>query len=1109
MLKLLLSRNQNTLTEAILSRCVELSREGQVLLLVPEQYSHEMERKLCQLGGDAVSSRAEVLSFSRLAQRVFQELGGSARPVLDKGGRVLLMHLALKRLVPQLRVYRRSGTKAGFLTSLISTVDECKSYRITPELLIQAGEENDTTTGERLHELGLIFSAYDAMVQQRAEDPRDRLTRLADILRGTDYFKGKHVLLDCFTDLTPQERLVVSVILRQSPSVTAALGCDGLELAGDAVFAPTRRTALALTALARDSGVGMEYRVLEESRPDSELAFLGRELFSNAGVTWEDTVDQVYMCKEKTPYSEAERVAEEILSLVRDRDLRFRDITVAVRDLTEWQDRMEAVFGRYGIPIFLSRKDDILQKPVLALITAALDTISRGYEPEDLFRYLKTGLTGVDREDVDALENYTLIWEIRGSRWTTEKEWSWHPAGYGQSWTDGDREELARLNALRLDLVAPLEQLRRSGAETGRDWAMAVYDFLERIDLVSCLQTRAEELLAAGSVQQAQEYRQVWQVLVNALEQCADLLGEDKLSLSDFCDLFRLVLSQYQVGSIPVSLDRVTCSDMARISHGTNRVLFLLGCDDEHLPQVNQDTGLLTEEDRRLLSALGAETALNADQRLDREMLLIYECCTYPTQALYVSYATHGLDGSEKRPSFLIHRLEELFPLGAKDYVNYKIPSSLAPALDYASAQGDLAALEGLSVIPGGEQAAMAIAAMGERREDLSAQAVAELYRGKVRLSASRMDQVKSCHYGYFLQYGIKVKKRKVAGLDAPEAGTFVHFVLETVLTQAKELGGVDKLSDEDVTSMARQATEEYIATTMGGMEDKTPRFRYLFRRLAKSAEQVVWQMVEELKASDFAPVAFELGFGNGEDLPPVRLNVDGIEVSVSGFVDRVDGWVHEGKLYLRVVDYKTGKKAFDLTDVWHGLNLQMLLYLFTLEEKGLPGDNHPIVPAGVLYLPAREEQLSGARTMDEEHRRQALDKKLRRSGLILNDPNVIDAMEHIPLGSEARFLPVRVSKRTGAISGDSLASAVQLGKLRKHIHRILRDIAREVGGGNIQADPWFRDDMRTACRWCDYVGACHFEEGRCGERSRYLYPVKGTDFWEQVDEDEQEGGRG
>ena len=1109
MLKLLLGRNQNQITETVLRSAAEPVSGRRALVIVPEQYSHVTERRLCAIGGDAISARAEVLTFSRLAQRVFQELGGSARPVLDKGGRLLLMHLAVSRLSSELKIYRQAGEKAGFLTSLLATADECKSYCIPPETLLEAGQSAQES-GQRLRELGLVLGAYDAMTAQRAEDPRDKLSRLADTLRGTDYFRGKVVFLDGFTDFTPQERLVLAVMLRQSELVTVGLRCDTPELSGAAIFAPARHTSLTLTSLARDNGTRMEYACLplpEALQP--ELAFLEQNLFSGADAAFSEPPRHISVRRQADPYREAEQVAEEILRLVREEGFRFRDITVAVRELTDWADRLASVFARYQIPIFLSQMDDILQKPVLTLLTAALDTISGGYEYDDIFRYLKTGLTGISNAQRDELENYVLRWDIRGSRWTMEKPWSWHPGGYGQKWTEEDRATVARLDDLRRSIVAALEQLRTCKASTGQAWAQAVYDFLEQISLPDCLKRRAAELCAAGELREAEEYRQVWQILIGALEQCSDLLGEDSMTLPEFADLFRLVLSQYQVGTIPVSLDRVTCSDMARVSHASGRVLFLLGADDESMPKVGGESCLLTDEDRALLAQFGVETALNQDQRMDREMILIYECCTMPSERLYLSYSDYGMDGGEKRPSFVIHRLWELFPAQPDAQTTPTLPAALLPALDAAAAQGDRQLLTDLAALPGGEIARRALSAMDERRENLTEQAVDELYRGMVRLSASRMDQVKSCHYAYFLKYGLKAQARKPAGLDAPEAGTFVHYVLEHVLSAAKARGGVAAVDADEIRVLAREATEEYIRTQIGGLEDKTPRFRYLFRRLAKSAEQVVEQMVEELQHSDFQPIAFELGFGRGETLPPVQLKVNGVQVSISGFVDRVDGWVHGDRLYVRVMDYKTGHKSFDLTDVWHGLNLQMLLYLFTLEEKGMPGVELPIVPAGVLYLPAREEHLSGSRNMDEQSRRKALDFKLRRSGLILNDPNVVDAMEHVPLGSDARFLPVRISKTNGKISGDALASAVQLGKLQKHIHHVLREIAREIGSGNIQADPWYRDERRTACAWCDYASACHFEEGRCGERSRYLYPVKGTDFWEQLDEEEQNDEKG
>lgn len=1104
MLKLLLGRDQDLITKTIIKQIAD--HRGECLLIVPEQYSHSMERALCSAGGDTVSAHAEVLTFSRLAQRVFQEYGGSARPVLDKGGRLLLMHLAVQRAASLLKVYARAGDKVSFLQQLLVTSDQCKSCCIVPEQLLEAAESAEGDAGQRLKELSLILSNYQGLTAERAEDPRDRLTRLAEKLRETEFLKQKSLYFLCFTDFTPQERLVIAAMLRKSAGVTVGLRCDMLTEEGEDLFLPVRQTALGLIELSRENGCSMEYKCLplEPQRP-AELRALEQQLFSTEPQRCPVPAERITLHKAGDPYQEMTWVAEQVLHLVRDEGLHWRDITIAARSMDGWSDRMETVLRRYGIPVFLSQMDDILQKPILTLITSALDTVSDGYEYEDLFRYLKTGLTGISAEERDEIENYVIRWNIHGKQWIQDTAWNWHPGGYGQKWTDADRETVTQLDSLRRKIVAPMEKLRKAEkAGAGAEMAKAVYQFLEEIHLPECLTERTQALTEIGALREAEEYRQVWEILCTALEQCADLLKEDTMSLGAFTQLFQLVLSQYQVGTIPVSLDRVTCSDMSRVSYGQCKAMFLVGANDNQIPQVCGEAGLLTEADRSLLESIGLYSGLSQDERMDREMLLIYECCTMPSSRLYVSWSSHGIDGSEMRPSFIIGRLEGLFPCGFGTDSVPELPSAYMPAVDCAAKQGDKGLLKSLAELPGGEIAHQTLDAMTALREDLSPESVNALYKGKVRLSASRMDKVKSCHYAYFLQYGLKAKARHPAGLDAPEAGTFVHYVLEHVLRWAKNHGGVMAVEETAYQEEVRRATEKYIAEELGGLENKTPRFRYLFRRLTNSAIQVVEQMIEELKCSDFQPVAFELGFGMGDDLPPVTLKVDGITVSVSGMVDRVDGWEKDGRLYVRVMDYKTGHKSFDLTDVWHGLNLQMLLYLFALEEKGLPGDRREVVPAGVLYLPAREEKLTGSRGMDEDARQRALEHKLRRSGLILNDPNVVDAMEHIPLGQDARFIPVRVSKKTGAISGDSLTSAVQLGKLHRHIRRILKDIAREVGGGCIQADPWYRDEQRTACSWCEFAPVCHFEEGNRNEYSRYLYPVKGTDFWERLDETER-----
>ena len=371
-------------------------------------------------------------------------------------------------------------------------------------------------------------------------------------------------------------------------------------------------------------------------------------------------------------------------------------------------------------------------------------------------------------------------------------------------------------------------------------------------------------------------------------------------------------------------------------------------------------------------------------------------------------------------------------------------------------------------------------------------------------MSASRMDKYKSCHFSYFMQYGLKAEARKAAGFQAPEYGTFVHYVLEHVLRACQARGGVKEVSQEELRALAQEAVERYVAEELGGLEHETARFQYLFRRLLKSVFAVVDNVAEELRASQFQPISFELGFGAGKDLPPVELTVDGVTVSISGFVDRVDGWEHDGKLCLRVVDYKTGRKSFDLTDIWNGMGLQMLLYLFTLADEGEALYGKQIEPAGVLYLPAREAVVAGSRAMTEAERRRKVDAELRRRGIVLDDPEVLAAMEELGEGGP-RFLPVRVN-RAGAITGEALVSAERLGKLARHTGRILEEIGQELAAGNIAADPFWRGPEHNACQWCDYAEACHFEEGHGGDCRRWLPSVTGEEFWQAVARGQESG---
>lgn len=1040
----------------------------------------------------------EVLSFTRLAGRLTDAAGGGAAPMLDAGGRMLLMYAALGRVADALSTYRAPSRKPAFLTGLLATVDECRSYRVEPEALMAAGEELGGRQGDKLKDLGLIYAAYRGLEAQGAADPRGRLDRLAVQLEGTRWGAGMAFYVYGFTDFTPQEERVLSALMAQG-ELTVALVCGG-EDDPSGIFQPALRCAGRLARLAKAGAVPVREEILD--RPLARcpsLAFLEENLFGEGpGQAWAGECAVVRVAA-ASPRQEVEWCAAEILRLLREENCRCRDIAVCARRLDGYGELVESVFARYGVPVFLSAMEDVLEKPVLALVTSALAAAGSDYPYEELFRYLKTGLTGITEEERDLLENYVLTWDLKGPAWTRQKPWDMHPEGYGREFTPADTALVAWLDGLRRRVIAPLEALRKGTDKTGRGRALALYQLLEDIDLPTRLGQRADSLDRRGERTAAAQYRQLWDILAGGLEQCALLLGDTELELEEFSRLFSLVLSQYDVGAIPVSLDAVTVGDAPRMAHKEVKALFLLGADSGAIPDCAVSPGLFTDQDRDALSAMEVELAPRQEDKLRREMTIAYETCCRPSQRLYVSYSA-GEGDNQRTPCFLWARLEALFPDAPVRDGGDPLARLSAPDAALELAGSSPAVAEALKRVPGLSDRVERIQdAAGWRRGRLSRPAVDALFGPVVPMSATKLDLVNSCHFGYFLRFGLDAKPRQRAAFRAAEYGTFVHDVLERTLRAAREEGA--PLDDvQAVERLSQAAAERYEREVLSNLKGEPARFRVLFQRMKGAALAVARSVCAELAVSDFTPAAFELGFGPGKDLPPVEVE-QGVRLRLTGYVDRVDQWLHEGKRYVRVVDYKTGKKSFDFADVADGRGLQMLLYLFALrrEGKGLLGPEET-VPAGVLYVPARTPLVDGERDMSDGEIQRARDRLLRRQGLVLDDPDVLSAMER-PAG-EYRFLPVG----TGRGGGDSLVTPAQMEALDGYITAALRAAAGELAAGNIDADPYWQGADKNPCRWCDYKAACHFEEG-CGDRRRFRRGLRAAQFWEWMDRWEEDGG--
>ena len=1098
MVRLILGRAGAGKTARVFEEIAQLvrNRQGGAVLLVPEQYSHEAERELCRVAGDSLSLYGEVLSFTGLARKVFSQCGGS-RPVMDGGGRLLCMAVAAEAVSGNLRVYERSRRDPRMLDSLLRAVEELKLAAVDGAMLQEAASVTEGALGEKLRDLSLLLEAYAAAQGRSAADPADVLELLAALI-GDSISVRARFYIDGFTDFTALEKNVLRELVRVGADVTVCLTCapEGEE----SVFALPVATARWFRRTAEEYGVECREEWLETGAQDaSALRFFCDHLFDFSLEDAPENDGSIQLVSAADVYEECELAAARMRELAQ-QGFRWRDMAVAVRGFEEYRTALECACVRYDVPLFLSGRGDILRKSVPMLISCVLEAVNRGWEYESMFGALKTGLLPVAPEECDRLENYAILWNIRGNMW--DRTWTMHPEGYNRVVDETARGRLEELNALRERIVCPLKKLEKNirAAETARAQAKAMGDYLVDIRLPERLEERASELERSGRAEAAAEYERLWDIVCTALEQFAAVLGDMSMDGERFQSLFGLMLSKYDTGVIPVSLDRVQAGEMDTMRRRHIKHLLVLGASDGRLPAPEESGGVFTSEEREELSGLGFVLG-GAEEDLSRELSRIYNCLTLPAESLYMSWPRMDTEGAETRPSMVAERARVL--LGVLPVVGDVLRArtfsgEAAFALAVQGQTGDesipcRAAREYCIRKGREEELRRLVQAARTGRGRLGPGAVRALYGENPSLSATRAEKFAGCRFGYFLQYGLKAKPRQQAVFDPRDYGTFMHYVLEHVAREAVDLGGFPAVTARQVRQITDEYVDKYIHEEMNDFAEKSARFEYLFRRLRTTVHRVTEDMWQELKNSRFQPFAMELDLTEDGILEP---DEEG-NVPLTGQVDRVDGWVRDNVLYLRVTDYKTGVKKFSLSDVCEGMNMQMLLYLFALQKRG--GKHfgfEEIRPAGVLYSPARFAAVSADSDVTDEELARLRRDMARRSGLVLDDEEVLEAMEP---GEDKRFLPVKFTKTGDYTSASQVATLERFGALNRFIQETLSGLAAELRSGSVAADPWFKNARDNACAFCDYREACLFDESRdCWRVRSSLTPAQA---WEKIEE--------
>lgn len=1121
MLHIIFGRSGSGKTRFALETARNAAESGGAVLIVPEQFTFETERAVVRKFGARACLGIEVLSFSRLVHSVMSRYGGLACRYVDDCGRNVLMRLALNRIGDMLKVYSKQAKSSSFVKTMVGAVAEYKVCGISPDMLLEAAKKTGGgLLRYKLNDIALIMETYCALMENKFSDSLDDLSRLAEKLDEHPFFKGKTVIFDGFKGFTVQERNVIGRILRGADNVYVTLCAEGMGGAQErGLFSPAEKTARQLVAIAGKYGcpVASPEKLHGSGRfAARSLEYLEKSVFRPGAKPFSEPAPEIHIVSAANIYEEAKFAACEIMKLVRNKKCRFGEITVISRGLELYDGIIDPVFDKYGIPYFYDLRQGIASHPLMALVQSLLCVITTGYRQEYILRYLKTGLAGFSLEEVSALENYLLMWDIKGEEmWSGE--WTGNPKGFGAESTDETACELEKLNVLRERIYIQVSQLRKK-MESGSK-VKVLYDFLCSIGVDRAAGEACRKLESSGETRLAGEYAAIWGKFVAMLDQIDMASLGEPLSLSEFADVVSLTIENTDLGSIPPTLDAVTIGDAERIRTQGAGYVFVIGLAEGIFPRKAAPSGVISDSERRRLINLGIELSPPAEEQALDERFYAYKAMTAASNAIYLTYPRADASGRALRPSYFLPAVKKILPgcdirddalRDPIDMITNKKTAFDLLAQNYGGATPLFSSLkEVFAAIPEYKSRAAAVetAAAGRRLEFSNPITAKKLYGETMRVSPSSVETFGQCRFLYFCRYGIRAAPRKRAELAAPEIGTVIHFVLERLLSQTMEQG-LEEIPEDTLRRMTEKLLKEFADVYLGGLDNKTERFRFLFGRLSETVVRLVEHMAEEFAQSGFKPVDFELLISPESGVKPYEIKIsDGGRLLVGGKVDRVDIMKLGGKTYLRVVDYKTGVKNFNLSDLLYGLNLQMFIYLFTLCENSGERYGKDVVPAGVLYVPAKKPSLTALRSEPEGSVKKRADKQLRMNGMVLGDADVIIGMER---NGGGRFIPAQLKPeedeggkvRYSINARSSAATLEQFGILKRHIEEMLKSMALTLREGDARAIPVSGLNYNP-CEYCDYKSVCGFEPG-C--KVKNIFKLENKEIFNKMEEESADG---
>lgn len=1013
--------------------------EKKIYIITPEQFSFTAEKKLMDAINRKAIINAEVITLSRMAYRVVNEIGGNSRKSLSKCGKAMLIYSILNKYKKDFKFLGKSDENIDLTMTAIT---EFKKHGITVEnLKDEINNVKDEYLKAKLTDMNIVYEEFQNKICDSYIEDTDLLTMLVQNIEYTDLVKDSIIYIDEFSGFTYQEYQVIAKLSKLAKHVTITMCVDELNVNTDPdsdIFYSNKITLKKLMNLVNQYNLQLEepinlnkiYRF-----KNTELKHLENNIYNIKPTIYDKNLKNIDLFLAKNQYSEIENIAKNIYKIVKENGLRYKDISIITKNIDKYSSLVRTIFAKYDIPVFIDEKRDLNQNIIIQYFLSLLEILCKNFSNESVFNYIKSGFLDIDEDEIFKLENYCAKWGINQNKWKKDFIYDLQDNTL--------KEDVIRLNEIRKLIINPILELKNniSKNKTAQNITYMLYEFIQHDNIEEKIKNKVNDLQEKNLIDLANEYLESYKIIIEILDEIVLIFGEDKLTIDKYLQIIKVGLKNSGLGKIPGTQDQVILGDVERSrSHKVNTA-FIIGLNDGEFPSVNKVEGFFNDNDRILLQKDGIELAKGTIENLYEENFNIYKAFTIAEEKLFLSYSSSDSEGKSLRPSMLIIKLKKIYPkLLEKSDVTEDI------VLDRDNEYFN-------------------------NFNNIDKDIIEKLYGNNLVTSVSRLEKYRSCPFSYYLQYGLKLKEKEELKIQSFNTGSFMHAIIDSFF----EYVNSENISlpfllekDKKIEEIVSIIIEDQLALNKNIIFTVTAKYKVLVNRLKRIVSKALKYIIEGIVHSEFSVAGTEVEFDKNGEYKTIILKLDnGKRVEIRGKIDRIDAANSEDGKYVRIIDYKSSAKNIDLNEVYAGLQIQLLTYLDAVCKE------EDFIPAGVLYFSLIEQMIKADVKITEEQIENEIRKNFRMKGLIVADVKVIRMHDNTLESGSSKIIPAAIT--TSGTVNEKWTSGIKSDEfkiLQEYIYKTIKQISNEIFSGKIDIRPYYKKG-KTPCKYCQYKSIC------------------------------------